>query len=227
MRRLSLVPKACFAVVLCTAMMGSTVLLANSESFSTTIPASDGFTAPTTASFSLPQFNPTLGTLTGIEVDFSLNYQGEVDIENFSGAAQTVSASSSEPIDMDTPSNPSLQLVLAAYSITNTAIGAPSGKYPFLGPAQNGTFPFTPAPAAFPSYEGNGNSSYTLSYANGTFGGTAAPGGLVFFGGDANSSGSAKVTYTFTAVPEPSSLLLLAVGAIGLAAIGLRKRAHA
>lgn len=215
MKRHHLFSPALLAVSLCAGLLATNVLRAATESFTTSIPASDGANAPTTASFSLPQFNTALGTLTGVEVDFTLNYQAVVDIVNFTGQAQSFTASSSVPIDMDTPSDPSLQLVLAAYSLSNS-VGSAFAETPFAGPVQNGTFPFTPAPANFGPYEGNGNNSYTLSYGNGTYSATFTPGGTgAFVGGDANSSGSAEVTYTYTAVPEPStwSLIAVAVGA--------------
>jgi hypothetical protein len=227
-------PVARSKVVPCSACVGAVIvagfflnaasLQAATESFTTSIPDSDGITAPTTASFSLPQFNTALGMLTNVEVDFSLNYQAEVEVFNLSGSAQVFSASSSVPILMDTPSVPNLLLVSAAYSLTD-GVGLDPAEYPYFGPTENGLFPFDPLSADFPSYEGNGSNSYTLSYGAGTYTGTADPGGGgVTFGGDANSNGSATVTYTYTPVPEPSTLALLVVGSIGLAAVARRRK---
>lgn len=158
-----------------------------------------------------------------------MNYQAVVDVYNLSGVAQSFTASTSGPILVDAPSDSSFQLVTAAYSTSGTT-GSAEMEYSYPGPVQNATIPFNPLASDYGLYEGSGNNNYTLSYGNGTYNGTAIPGGLVFYGGDANSYGSAKVTYTYApaSVPEPaprrSTLLLFAMGAVGLAFGALRQR---
>ena len=84
------------ALALGLCVIGGSSLRASTISYSTAIPASDGAghnSLPTTASFTLPEFNPALGTLTAISIKFALSYQGEVDIFNISGSPQTASGS--------------------------------------------------------------------------------------------------------------------------------------
>ena len=197
-------------------------------SFSTPIPASDAgadYSLPSTASFTLPEFNPALGTLTGVELSFALTYQGEVDVLNFSQffgpptAEPFTDASLTIPIDMSTPSGLLAPLVMAAYSGVS-GIAAP--VYPnttnFLGPPTAMTPTFTPGMGDFPLYTGVTTNLYTLSYGTGMYMGSGTD---VAFGGDGNSYGTATVTFTYT--PEPSSLVLLGLGAMALAGKARRR----
>jgi hypothetical protein len=78
--------------------------------------------------------------------------------------------------------------------------------------------------ANFATYEGVGNASFSFSSSGLTSGGSSSPPSFYFFGGSGTADTSATVTYTYTAVPEPTSLGLLAAGA-GL--LGLRRRGRA
>ncbi len=116
--------------------LGGSRLSASTINYSTSIPASDGAghnSLPTSASFTLPEFNPAFGTLTGISIKFALSYQGEVDIFNISGSPQTASASSSVPIDVTAPTSgvPSLT---ASYSVSNVTATSSPQLSEFLGP---------------------------------------------------------------------------------------------
>ncbi len=207
--------------LLAAVLVTGTSLQASMVIDSTPIPASDAggqFSLPTTASFTLPEFNPALGTLTGVELSFSLMYQGEVTVLNFSeyfGPGTTeafTNGSSTVPIDMSTPSGLLSPLVMAAYSgVSGSVPVATTNDY--FGPSTAMTPTFNPVSGDFPLYTGVGDNSYTLSYGTGTYAGT---GTYVGFGGDGNSSGTATVTYTYTPVPEPASVVLLGLGAAGL-----------
>jgi hypothetical protein len=177
---------------------------------------------PSSASFTLPQFNPALGTLESISIKFALSYQGEVDIYNISGSPQTASGSSTVPINFTAPSS-GAPSVNASYSVSNVTLTSTPPLNEFLGPALSTTLSFNPTAPNFAAYEGSGNSDYSLNYGIGTYSGTSTgPGGTIFFGGDANASGTASVVYTFA--PEPTSLALLASGLLAFGGLRLRRR---
>ena len=195
-------------------------------SSSVTIAATDAggdYSLPETTSFSLPEFNTALGTLTGVEVDVNLTYQGEVDVYGYNYLTDMPSpftnAMSSVPIALSAPSG-DVPLVSAAYSVA-------SGSAPylteasFLGGISNTTIPFIESPANFGLYEGVGSNLYGILYTPpGSYSGT---GSYVAFGGDGNSYGSATVTYTYVPAPEPASIVMLGLGAIALAGIARRR----
>ena len=212
---------------ICAVFVSGASLQAATISFSNPIPASDGAghgSLPTTASFSLPEFNPALGTLQAVHVEFALQYQGEVDIVNISGSPQSfTNATSSVPINITAPS-PGVPSLTASMSVSSGSLVSSPPLNEFPGSVLNTTIPFDVLPADLGSYEGAGNNSYMLAYGAGNYmGSTGAPGGTVFFGGDANSLGTASVLYTFAPTPEPSTLALLGLGAMAFGAIARRR----
>lgn len=189
--------------------------------------AGGDYSLPETTSFSLPEFNPALGTLTGVEVDVTLTYQGEVGVINFSeysdpptGVTEPfTNAMSSVAIAMSAPSG-NVPLVSAAYSVASGSVGG-GDSASYLGGDTTTTVPFAESPANFGLYEGFGSNTYGILYTPpGSYSGM---GTYVGFSGDANSYGSATVTYTYTPTPEPSSVVLTALGAVGLLGLGWRR----
>ena len=212
--------------MICLCCVSGARLRADMVTYSTPIPASDAAghgSLPTSASFTLPEFNPALGTLESIAIKFAVTYQGEVDNLNISGSPQTATAaSSSVPIVITAPS-PGVPSLSASYSVTNVGLTASPPLNEFPGGVSSTTIPFNPTPAQFALYEGIGNSSYQLTYNPGTYSGsTTAPGGTVFFGGDANSSGEASVVYTYQ-TPEPASAMLLVTGFLAIGGFRLHR----
>jgi hypothetical protein len=219
--------KAGFVATISLCVLAASHASAEMVSYSTAIPASDGAghnSLPTSASFTLPEFNPALGTLESISIKFALSYQGEVDIYNFSGSTQTASASSTVPLNFTAPSS-GAPSVNAAYSVTGVSLTSTPASNAFLGPVLSTTLSFNPTSPNFAAYEGVGSSDYSLGYGDGTYSGTStAPGGTVFFGGDANSSGTASVVYTFAPAPEPTTLALLGSGLLAIGGLRYRRR---
>ena len=218
--------KRLLLAVICLCWVNGARLRADMITYSTPIPASDAAghgSLPTSASFTLPEFNPAFGTLESIAIKFALTYQGEVDILNISGSPQTATAaSSSVPIVITAPS-PGVPTLSASYSVTNVSLTASPPLNEFPGGVSSTTIPFNPTPAQFALYEGIGNSNYQLAYSPGTYSGsTTAPGGTVFFGGDANSSGEASVVYTYQ-TPEPASAMLFATGFLAMGGLRLHR----
>ena len=109
----------------------------------------------------MPEFNPGLGSLTGIDLNVSLTHQGEVDIYNVTGSSQPVSdASSSIPIELDTPTPGVLDLFSATASLRSTTVGTspPAIEYPGTGFKSWSSF----SPLDLADYVGVGNGDYEL-----------------------------------------------------------------
>jgi PEP-CTERM motif len=226
MRSHTLSAKTLTLAALFAAFVSSAHLQAATISFSNPIPASDAAghsSLPTSASFSLSEFNPALGTLTGVQISFGLTYAGELDVINFTNASNPFTSGMSQvPINVLTPSGLDSPLVTTAYAVASGIANPPQFATTFfMGPPTATSPSFTPGAGDFALYTGLGNNSYTLSYGTGSYSGTGVG---VGFGGDASSSGTATVTYTYTPTPEPSTLVLLALGTLALAATSRRSR---
>ena len=82
--------KAAFGVA-CSLILASSGLAAVVTTGSITIPDSGDSADPGGISFPVPEFNPALGTLTDVSLDFTSNLTAQVDIINFTSNPQTVS----------------------------------------------------------------------------------------------------------------------------------------
>lgn len=196
---------------------------------------------PFTDVFTLPNFDPALGALTGVTVSATTDAVAEVNVFNATARARAFSgARASVPLTVTAPAGVTLDVVATAGPIGGTAApgynafpGNPaSGSGSIELPASVFAAFIGPVPGRFSMAPGR----YAAEFGDATFGGTSVPG--VFFGGNALAGGTTTVTYTYTAapvaapvppprpnpVPEPTSLALLGAGLLGALA-PRRKRA--
>jgi hypothetical protein len=188
---------------------------------------------PFTDNFTLPSFNPSLGTLTGVSVTMSLALTAEIDVINTSTTAQTFNnATATFSVTSTGPAG----LVMNADPVTGPISGT-------AAPAQGATATFTRFPGltafssstvqilapSFGPYVGGTGSpmTFTASLNNATFAGiTSSPN--LYFGGSAVEGGTISVNYTYTtadtSVPEPASLVMVGLGLAGAAAARFRRR---
>ena len=181
--------------------------------------------APFTDVFTLQKFDTTLGTLTGILINFATSTTAEVDVFNSTGVSQTfTNATATIPLTLTGPA-------------TSVTVSPSAG--PVNGTANPGFNAFTgitssPAPSntnvpsgSFSLYSGPGFStnSFSVAAGAGTFSGNAVPG--VFFGGSATAGAVSSITYTYSAptgTPEPATMGLLGSALIGLGLLKFRSK---
>lgn len=178
----------------------------------------------------LPMFNGGLGTLTGVQVTLNFNVTPFAQAIQFSGSPQVFTSAYAvsctySPSDIWTISHGLDSWNLAAPTVTTGNIygsGQVVPSYPgiltFIGGTSAPANLTGASGADLPGYIGGGSLVFGTT-GPGTYSET---GGMPFFGGGgADLAGTASVTYTYTAVPEPATLTLLGLGGL---AVMLRKR---
>jgi len=172
------------------------------------------------------QFNPSLGTLTSVEIEVSSNIVASVDVYNFSGSPQSFTkATASIPITLTGPASLSLSATGGTAGLAGSAV---PGLNTFPGlPTTASTSTTLTSSGALAPYIGTGVSTLVFDFnaGDGTYSG-AAVSGVVFFGGSATANATVDVIYTYTAaIPEPSSVILAGIGIVGVAVFGRRRAA--
>jgi hypothetical protein len=191
-------------------------------SFSAALPSANvAFSTP----FTLSQFDPSLGTLTGATITYSSVINPTATVIDVTGAGGTyANATSKMTINFTGPDG---------YDASGSATAGPfSGTVAVSSSAPTFTnIPGTPGSslatdtilaADFGDFTGAGTDSFTFASGPQTSGGS--PGGAnIFFGGGGSASGEATIAYTYTAVPEPASFSAIGLGSFML----LRRRRKA
>jgi hypothetical protein len=190
------------------------------QEFSFTIPSQ---TTPFSQAFTLPGFNTSLGTLTGINLMDTVTTIANVNIVNTSSVNQPfTNATASVPLTLTGPG-------LGSGLVTTATATIPSGIVTPFPPANNfpGITNTTTGSADIPqsewaAYTSGSPVSFTASGSLGTYAGVGSS--SLFFGGSAEAGSVVKITYTYdvpdpTATPEPGALLGLGlIGGLGLLA---------
>jgi hypothetical protein len=157
--------------------------------------------------FAVTGFDTSLGTLTGITLDFNIAASANVSILNEgSTPGSFTNASASFSYSLNGPDGSAL---LTAVPVSATVASGTANA----GPLVITNFPVNTVSSpvdltlssGFSSYE-TADPEFTFSAPNGTYGGTTANPN-VLFGGDASVTPTGTISYTYTvnAVPEPSS----------------------
>ena len=173
-------------------------------------------------SVSLPQFDPAMGSLTGVTIQVGVSFSNVIGLMSN---------------DLGRPVSDSFQTAFVSsvtsvgglwFPITSTFTGSsvlPPGQSPFIFSSAL-TFS-SGSPLSIGPYIGLGGIIVSVSTAA-TIGQPIVGGasrGVVILGG--NILGDAGVIYAFTPIPEPSTMLLFGTGLAGLAAWRYRKGMNA
>jgi hypothetical protein len=158
---------------------------------------------------SFPRFDPSLGTLTGIDIIFTATMDLQASVANVGPATSFTDAVATGTATATGPDGTSTSIILSTTPFSGS-IGAGTFLPTIVnGPAETLTDAKTAqVPAAdFGLYElGGGSTGNTINLdTTVSFNGNGAP-GSVFFGGTGTDNGSVEIEYVFS-TPDSGSLI--------------------
>jgi hypothetical protein len=177
------------------------------------------------ASGSLPLFDPALGTLTAVSFQITDSTSVIHRYENFSSNPPSAAGSNQTVVAVLFNGPTTLVSANTSGSVSGAATTLFDGVLDF-GLAENDTSGFTSPEAVVYGGAGIGFGNPANYTGVGTFGvtiqrtasqaGLSAPGGFVIVNNSADSVVNYSVTYTFVPIPEPTSVSLVGLAAAGL-----------
>ncbi len=175
---------------------------------------------------SLPDFDTTLGTLNGVTLTVTSDFSLYGTIDNIAPYdTPFLSDTTIMQVFVATPDNPVIETQGVALYGSGTVYSGPRVLFEPTKDIDGVANEVVLDAGFFPDYESVGAQTFnfTVSTPPGSFvGGRISPNPLVF-GGGGSSSGVVEVDYDYTAVPEPSTCVMLA-GGLGLLFAFRRRR---
>jgi hypothetical protein len=222
---------AFFSTCLIAVMASTTGAMANVITFNqTTLPMA----APGTDSFTLPNFDTSLGGLTGVSISFAYSYTAIFDVQNqttFTLAYTGLNATA--PLALTGPGGLTASTTVLAGPISGTLPpGFQGGQFGSVTASGTGTLTINVLPVDFSLFTNppaGASGGYDIVLDAAAFGGTVDPGISYSDIGTLALTGTTTVTYSDTTpvvstVPEPASWALMMAGFAGIGFAARRRR---
>lgn len=214
--------KTIFARMATVLALSASSLLAGTLTYSHTTPTQS---VAFTDTFTLPEFNPTLGdTLTGVTISLSYNTTGALDIFNtVSSPEPFTNAETVTPLALTAPDSLSLATNAVAGPVNGIATG---GLVETIVPGLMGSGLLSKVVpmADWSFFEGTGSFSSMLAGSATSFS-VMVPSALYYKGDNATVGATTTITYTFAApstIPEPATMTLIGSALLGIGFFALK-----